>query len=588
MLNPSLRRWPASLGLVCLFLLLGACGGGSTAESDAGTSSETPDASTKAPDASTEVPDASTEVPDASTEAPDASTEVPDASTEVPDASTEVPDASTEVPDASTEVPDAGGGECGDGSLQMGEACDDGNTASGDGCSATCGMEPGWSCPPAGGRCVAAACGDLIIAGDEECEDGNTVPGDGCSGLCRLEEGYKCPTLGAACLTTVCGDGLVEGTEQCDDANNDMGDGCSPLCRREPRCADGVCMSICGDGVILPGDTSEECDDGNTRAHDGCSPTCQWEEGFTCVLIEDAPPATVSLPLVLRDFRGYDLPASGGLPRGHVDFENANGLETGIVQSLLGVDGKPRYAKEGVSSITTHGKVAFDQWYRDVPNVNVTVVKQLSLSRSGNTGTYVYDSASFFPLDTQGWVALGKEVMRNDGNGVPRNFSFTSETRNWFEYKGTEVLAFRGDDDVWVFINGRLALDMGGVHGPQPESITLAQKAVELGLQVGRIYEVVVFQAERHTTGSNYRLTLGNFGTRRTECVATCGNGRVDPGEVCDDGVNDGAYGQCARGCVLGPRCGDSIVQTQYGEQCDDGNTRNNDGCSALCKLELH
>ncbi|ATB28432.1 lipoprotein [Melittangium boletus DSM 14713] len=434
---------------------------------------------------------------------------------------------------------------------------------------------------------MASACGDLIIAGDEECEDGNTTSGDGCGGTCRLEEGFKCPTVGAPCLTTVCGDGIVEGTEQCDDGNRDMGDGCSPLCGREPQCVDGVCTAICGDGVMLPGDTSEACDDGNSRSHDGCSSTCQLEEGFTCALIENDPPSTMSLPLVLRDFRGYDLPASDGLPRGHVDFENANGSETGIVQALLGVDGKPRYAKAGVSSSTTHGQVAFDQWYRDTPNVNLSVVKQLPLSRIDNTATYEYRSASFFPLDNDGWVAFGKEPRRTDGSGVPRNFSFTSETRTWFEYKGTEELTFLGDDDVWVFINRRLALDLGGVHGPMSGRINLASKAVELGLQVGRVYEVAVFQAERHTTGSNYRLTLDNFLARRSECVANCGNGVVDPGEACDDGVNDGSYNTCARGCVLGPRCGDSIVQTQYGEQCDDGNTRSNDGCSAFCRLEL-
>jgi cysteine-rich repeat protein len=65
-----------------------------------------------------------------------------------------------------------------------------------------------------------------------------------------------------------------------------------------------------------------------------------------------------------------------------------------------------------------------------------------------------------------------------------------------------------------------------------------------------------------------------------------CGDGITAPGwgEQCDDGVNDGDYGECAPGCLFGPYCGDGLVQ--LGEACDDGNGVSGDGCSPWCRLE--
>src|SRR5262249_51557690 len=66
------------------------------------------------------------------------------------------------------------------------------------------------------------ACGDGLInlTPPEACDDGNTKPGDGCTGTCVVEPDYECPTPGMPCVSTVvCGDGTLGRGEACDDGN---------------------------------------------------------------------------------------------------------------------------------------------------------------------------------------------------------------------------------------------------------------------------------------------------------------------------------------------------------------------------------
>jgi len=543
---------------------------------------------------------------------------------------------------------------CGDGFLETGETCDDRNTTPGDGCSASCQLEAGWACAVPGIRCTAAACGDGIVAGFEECDDHNTDDADGCSHLCVVEEGYACTSPGGACVPVVCGNGVREGSEQCDDGNNDLGDGCDPQCHREPVCTDGTCTRVCGDGVIQPG---EACDDGNVRDFDGCAHDCTVETGFACTPKLGGDADTFAVSIVYRDFMGFDIQSSypSGPVIGHIDFEDVNKQEKRIVGraindttqttpptplppiGTLGSDHKPQYAL-GVADPTnqsTHGKAAFDQWYRDVPAVgqtpavNVTIAEKLVLNplvvnMVRVPGAYVYDNQAFFPLDGRGFTAPGGPEVAKTARPDNHNFSFTSELRYWFTYKENENLSFIGDDDVWVFINNRLAVDLGGVHGALSGSVTLDTTAAAsnmLDLHIGGTYEVAVFQAERHTSKSTYKLTLAGFDAVRSDCQSVCGDGITASDEVCDDGVNDGSYNSCAPGCKafgprcgdghidagheacddglntgayntctatceLAPRCGDGIVQAAHGEACDDGNTDPNDGCDQ-CQFVL-
>ena len=186
---------------------------------------------------------------------------------------------------------------CGDGHLWSGnEACDDGNSDQTDAClndctPATCGDGHTWSamegCDDGNddqtdaclNDCTPATCGDgWVWSGVEGCDDQGLAAGDGCDPDCAVETGWSCSGQPSSCAP-VCGDGLLRGDEDCDDGDTQSGDGCSSSCTVENgwSCAGGepsACSPICGDGLVRG---SEDCDDGGLVAGDGCSPSCTDE-----------------------------------------------------------------------------------------------------------------------------------------------------------------------------------------------------------------------------------------------------------------------------------------------------------------------
>jgi fibro-slime domain-containing protein len=583
---------------------------------------------------------------------------------------------------------------CGDGVVQPGEQCDDGNNGAG---CVGCQLTAGWACPTEGAACIPK-CGDGLKVTGEECDDGNKNDDDGCNKGCKIEPGHKCPTPNMSCVDSVCGDGVEDKGEGCDNGGVKVcaggtnkaktctdntncpgstcvllpiaGDTCNANCQPEPAVTVGPSPVVnvdCGDGLITG---SEECDDGNDTNGDGCNDLCDIERpagcaandpncGWTCDPQLDLPPLLL-MQVKYRDFKAGNATAGDG----HTDFQYKHlGHVAGITGApctasntatcgRLDVDGKPALVINNQATTGILNANTFGLWFRDSnPNavknhLNNTIamkapfVRTLPLTQTGGAASevYVYDSNgnNFYPLDgvANTYGAIGTEVplcgtgnngVTNvtgspacdgcDGTCKAHNFNFTTELRYFFQYKGGETLSFIGDDDVWVYVNGRLAVDMGGLHGAQSGQVVLGDDGTgangvdsncsahsvggalpdvatcytageqndnvdtRFNLTKGGVYEIVLFHAERHTTASNFKLTLAGFLAPRSFCESICGDGKVVGDEVCDDGddpadpdgiINsDTIAGRCNTSCTARNYCGDGTQQT--GEACDDG-----------------
>jgi fibro-slime domain-containing protein len=225
-------------------------------------------------------------------------------------------------------------------------------------------------------------------------------------------------------------------------------------------------------GGYKVGDPITGSDTGGTGGTDGATAT-------TC---------GTTILAVIRDFQ-----ADGK------NFEGQTGDDRGMVEPMLGADRKPVWAHT-TPTTTVADPAQLDSWYRNVDGLNKPF--KLQLWFGPNAGVSSFQSTMFFPLDGLGW---GNDGNDNEKPPVKRNFHFTTEIHTQFKYSGGEKFKFTGDDDVWVFINNQLAIDLGGVHDAENKEVDMDGQAATLGLTKGEVYPFDMFQNERHTTQSNFR-----------------------------------------------------------------------------------
>jgi cysteine-rich repeat protein len=149
--------------------------------------------------------------------------------------------------------------KCGDGILLGDEECEFTTATPPTGCTSNCRVEPGYDCDPTTLVCKPIECGNGTTERGEQCDDGNDLPFDGCY-QCRKE-----PVCSDGKCVSSCGDGQRFADEECDDGILDGSyGGCTAQCKLGPHC---------GDGIV---NGSEECDHGTDNGKDGlCSATCK-------------------------------------------------------------------------------------------------------------------------------------------------------------------------------------------------------------------------------------------------------------------------------------------------------------------------
>ena len=208
-----------------------------------------------------------------------------------------------------------------------------------------------------------------------------------------------------------------------------------------------------------------------------------------------SPAAAVTLTGTLRDFCAPDIPGSCT----HLsDFEGAiPGVVTGMVAPTL-TGGLPTAGPSILAGASTADN--FAKWYTDSPGFNASMPASLTLTE-GPAGTFSVSDPAFFPIDN---ILFGNQ-------GRSHNYHFTLHLEGLLSFSDPTTgpdksFSFTGDDDLWIFVDGKLVIDLGGVHGAASASFT-EETLKGLGLVAGTAYDLDIFFAERHTSASTFAIT---------------------------------------------------------------------------------
>jgi cysteine-rich repeat protein len=503
---------------------------------------------------------------------------------------------------------DAYDDRCGDGVVSPREDCDDGNTANNDGCSSTCGIEPGYGCTSTSPSTCAQTCGNGLLNPGEQCDDGNATANDGCNASCRVEAGYSCPNPGQACVQT-CGNGAIDAGEQCDDGNVLGSDGCSAACRIERgyECsgAPSVCAPLCGNGALNAG---ELCDDGNTRSNDGCSNACTLELGYACPTPGQACAQTCGNGNVNPGEQcddGNQASLDGcntecRVEAGYACSTPATGPSVctlscgnGTLDANETCDDGNTTANDGCSSGC---RVETGYTCSGQPSTCATICGDgitAGNERCDDGNTTAGDGCNATCTVEPGWScpAPGNVCFNTCGNGAVDSGETCDDSNTT-----------NGDG-----CSASCSVESGYTCSGAPsvcrtscgDGVIAGDEVCDDGnLNNGDACSSRCLLTNGQTCNASGVCDSGFCNPATNVCAAAtgCGNGAIDEGELCDDGDTSSGDG-CSATCtietgyscdgnpsVCAVTCGDGVKAAS--EACDDGNATAGDGCSATCTVE--